>query len=150
MGIVTEIRNNILTRVGNTLGSTYQKLSFVNDVSQNTFTGSSKRYGVKVGSASETDGRVGAYTLDHSFSIVLVSSYHSPTNQLNDDLASELAVTLNDLAHTIYKDLATNKSTLSSSGNILIVNNLSINEIEYLTTDKVGVLEFEINIKYKQ
>lgn len=150
MGILTEISSGILTRMQATLGSDYKRLSFVNDISKNTFKGNHKRYGIKVGGASETSGQVGAYTLDHTFYLYLVDSYASPTNQLNDDLQAALPISLGNLAHTIFKDLAANKSTFSSKGEVLIINNFNISEIEYLESQDVGVLEFSINVKYKQ
>lgn len=149
MAVIKEIRDGILARMATTLGGGYSKLTHVTDIASNKYNGNFKRYGVTAGSASEVSGTVGVRTMDHAFKLYLVDSYLSPTSTLDDDIKAELAVTLGDLAHGIIDDIQKNKSTLSTSGKVLIVNYLQLNEIKYLEAERVGVLEFEVNIKYK-
>lgn len=149
MGLVTDVKNNILTRVALVLGADYSQLAYVNDVSQNKFKGASKRYGVLPGSANETSGTNQYVTLDHQFQVILTDSYQAgPDSQINDNLKAERINELQDKALAIYKDLATHKSLISAS--CLIINNLSIESIEFLEDEKVAVQRLNFNVKYRQ
>lgn len=151
MAIIKEIRDNIETRMANILGSDYSKLSYVVDITDNTFKGNSKRYGVRPLGSVETDGQTCSFTMDHSFQLYLVDSYNSGAlAQVSDDLKADIAVEMQDLALEIYNDLAENRSTLSTTGRVFIVNQLNIEEVEYIEESKIGILRFDINIKYKR
>ena len=146
--MVKTIRDNMITRVGTVLGVNYSKLSFAGDLSSNKFGKSLKRFAVTPDSASEASGSVGANTLDHRFIITLTDGYNTgAAGQLNDDQKMERIGELQDRALDIYVDLQVNKSLLSL--NVLIVNNLSISAVEFLDEEKVAVIKFEINVKYK-
>ena len=146
--MVKTIRDNISARILATLGSEYVKLSFGSDVTMNKFARATKRFAVIPKGASVVEGLSGMNTMDHRFEIVLTDGFVSgAATQLNDDLKLEKIGELQDKALILYKDLQMNKSVLDSQ--VLIVNGLSINEIEYLDEEKVAVLKIEINVKYK-
>jgi hypothetical protein len=146
--MVTTIRDNIAVRLLAVLGSEFSKLSYMSDVSQNKFGRANKRFGVIPKSALATSGVNGLDTLDHSFEVILTDGYLSGAlAQINDELKTERIGELQDRALLIYKDLQVNKGFLDSK--VLIVNGLSMSEIEYLDEEKVAILRFEINIKYK-
>lgn len=144
MGLVSQINDGINTRLGIALGNTFSQLNFVTDISLNKFQRASKRYGVMPNSASETAGTVGGTTLDHSFMITLTDSY---TAKDGDSLKAERVNELMDKALDIFTDIQTYKSSLSPK--VLIVNQLSIESPEYLEEEKVIILKFAINVKYR-
>jgi hypothetical protein len=145
--MVKTIRDNITARLGTVLTG-HSKLSYVANVSANKFGQALKRFGVTPDGAAETSGSTNLNTMDHRFTITLTDGYNSgAVNQINDDLKMERIGELQDRALTIYKDLQVNKSSISTS--VLIINNLNINAVEFLEEEKVAVIKFEINIKYK-
>lgn len=148
MSVINEIKEGILDQMSTTLGSDYKKISYVTNISKNSLIGSFKGYGVHVGSATEIEGTIGSRTMDHNFKLYLVDSYAGPSEH-NDDTKANFPVVFGGLAHDITTNIQKNKATLSSSGAVLIVNDLQINEVEYLDEEKVGFLEFEITVRYK-
>lgn len=146
--MVKTITDNIITRLPAVLGSGFVKLSFGSDVSLNKFGRSTKRFAVTPSGAFSTFGAVGINTIDHKWLITLTDGYmNGAAAQLNDDLKMAKIAELQDLALKVFSDLQLNKATISTG--ILIVNNLIINDIEFLEEEKVAVLKFELNIKYK-
>ena len=145
--MISTIKNNLETRILASLIG-YSKLSFINDLKLNKFGNQSKRFSVKAMSANSNEGQVGINTLDHKFEITLTDSYaYGATSQLNDDMQSAKTVELQDNSLILFKSFQLNKASISS--NILIINELSLKEVEYLNEEKIAVLKFEINIKYK-
>lgn len=146
--MVKTIKDNIYTRLNLVLGIDYSKLSFAGDLTLNKFGKVSKRYAVTPKSAQVVEGTSGANTLDHRFEIIITDSFQAGAkSQLNDDLKLEVIGELQDKALLIYKDLQLNKSLLNAQ--VLIVNGLSMNEVEFLEEEKTAVLKIEINIKYR-
>lgn len=149
--MVNELKESIQTRIATLLGSGYTKLSYVTNISLNKFKANSSRYGVLPKGATETSGQTSTYTMDHTFSVFIVDGYNDgAANQLNDDVKATKVATLMDKAHQIYRDIAANKALLSATPNVLVVNNLSIYEVTYIEVEKVMILQFDFNIKYKQ
>lgn len=145
---ITAIKDNILSRLGNVLGNEYSKLSYVTDVKQNKFGRTSKRFGVLPGSATEISGTLQHVTMDHQFSITLTDSFNSgATAQLNDNLKAERINELQDKVLSVYRDLVLQARNLSA--NVLSVNNLQIDDPEFVDDEKVIIQKFSINIKYR-
>lgn len=143
--MIKTIRDNIMTRIGTVLGSTYSKLSFSQDVSANKFKQSNKRFSVNVKGSNAISGAVNSNTYDHSFEIVITDTYQKG-QVLNDDYLHDVICGLQDKAMLIYKDLQTNKSYLNAK--CLIVNSFSMSEPELLEEEKIIVIKFNVNIKY--
>jgi hypothetical protein len=148
MSIVKNIRENVTSRVQATLGSGFSKLSHASEVSLNKFGTASKRFAVSPENAFEVSGSTSLNTLDHRFIVTLTDGFANGTmSQVNDDLKMERIAELQDQALLIYKDLQTYKSLVSAS--VLIINGLSISAIEFLDEERVAVLKFEFNVRYK-
>lgn len=144
--MIKTIRDSILTRLG-TLLTTFKKMSFVYEISENKFNGNVKRFGITSSSAGITEGEINFNTLDHKFEVYLTDTYMGPSQQLNDDYKSDKVVELQDLCLTVYKDLQKYKNTISS--NIIIVNNLDIGSPEFLIDEKIVIIRMAFNVKYK-
>lgn len=144
---INDIKAGIISRLGIVLPA-YTQLSYQVDVSQNKFKGNAKGFAVHPQSASETDSLVGAFTMDHSFGITLTNSYNEGgKSQLGDSLKSSRITEINDDILIAYKDLVNNKGIID--GSILVINDLNIEDAEFLEEEKVITIKFNINIKYK-
>ena len=147
MSTINDIKAGIITRLNSSI-STYSQLSYQVDVARNKFKGNSKGFAVHPNSATEVDSLIGAFTMDHSFAITLTNSYNNgASSQIGDTLKSSRITEINDDILTAYKDLVNNKGSIDAS--ILVINDLSIDEAEFLDEEKVITIQFNINIKYK-
>lgn len=145
--LINDIKDGIEARI-NVVRPSYKRLAYQVDVSQNKFKGNSKGYAVHPVTAEEVDGLVGAYTLDHEFKVTLVNSYNNgPTSNIGDSIKSQRLTELTDDILEIYRDLVINKNNVEPS--ILLLNNMSIEEAEFIETEKVISITFTFNIKYK-
>lgn len=145
--VINDIKSGIITRLGTSI-PTYSQLAYQIDVSKNKFKGNSKGYSVQPSAASETEGLIGSFTMDHSFTITLSNSYNNGAKSgLGDTLQSSRVTELTDDILEVYRDLVINKKNINSS--ILLVNDLNIENAEFLEEEKVITISFNINIKYK-
>jgi len=146
--MIGTLRTNIITRMGALLGSSFSQLSFVNNIHQNKFANTYKRFSCLPKAASITAGALQGNTLDHRFELILTDSFNDGAKgNLNDNLQTQKIQELQDYMLLIYRDLQVNKNILSSG--VLIVNELNINEAEFLEEEKVCIIRAFINIKYK-
>lgn len=144
---INNIKAGIITRLGIAL-PTYNQLSYQIDIGKNKFKGNAKGFAVHPRNASETEGLVGSFSMDHVFSITLTNSYNNgAASQLGDTLQSSRITEINDDILTTYKDLVNNKGSIDSS--ILLISDLDIEEAEFIEEEKVITIKFNINIKYK-
>ena len=147
MSIINDIKAGIKARLALSVPS-YSELSYQVDVSKNKFKGNSKGYAVHPESANEVDGLTGAFTMDHTFGITLTNSYNNgASSNIGDSLKSSRITEINDDILVTYKDLVNNKSNIDSA--ILVINDLNINDAEFLEEEKVITIKFTINVKYK-
>ena len=147
MKVVKDIQNNITDLVQQELGLDYSKLNHVIDHEQNNFKGNTRRYGVIPSSANETDGQNQGFTMDHSFTVKLTDSYQFGANQqISDNEKLRVTNELQDKALRVYKHLQANKTNVLPEA--LIINDLSVSEVEYVEEERVAVLEFSLNVKY--
>lgn len=145
--LINDIKAGIEARI-TIAASSYTKLAYEINIADNKFKGNSKGFAVKPAPANEVDSLLGAFTMDHEFQITYTDSYnHGAKSQIGDSLKSSKITELNDVILDTYKDLAINKSNIDAS--ILLINNLSINEAEFIEEEKVIIINFTINIKYK-
>lgn len=145
--MIKTIKDNILNRLKTKL-PTFSKMSFSYTIEDNKFNGNKKTYGVNSGSFSSVSGNLGGTTLDHTFRVILTDTFLSGAEgQLNDNTKSEKVVELQDLCLDVFNDFQANRQVLGSG--ILIVNNLSVGEPEFLEDESIVVLRMDFNIKYK-
>lgn len=147
MSTITDIKAGIEARIEIAV-STYAKLSYQTDISNNKFKGNSKGYAVLPSSALEVDGLLGSYNMDHEFSISLTNSYNQGAkSQIGDELKTSRIAELQDDILAIYSDLSVNKGAIDAS--ILVINSLNISEPDFIDEEKVIIINFTVNVKYK-
>lgn len=144
---IANIKSGIEARLAISIPS-YSKAAYEIDIADNKFKGNAALFSVVPGSASEVDGLINAFTLDHTFTITLSNSYNQGAkSQIGDTLKSSRITELNDDILAAYKDLCVNKSAISST--ILVLNQLEVNEAEFIDESKVILISFTVNIKHK-
>lgn len=147
MTTINDIKAGIEGRLA-VVAASYSRLAYQMDVSKNKFKGNSKGFSVQPISSAEADSVLGAFTNDHAFSITLTNSYNEGAkSQVGDTLKSSRVTEINDDILTIYKDLAVNKSLIDSS--ILVINDLAIEEAEFIEESNIIIIRCTVNIKYK-
>jgi len=144
MSNVTTIQNGILTRLATHLGSTWSTLDYIIDLSQNKFRRQEKRYGVRALGSSQVEGRIHAITQDQVFEVILVHSY--ATTQKDDSDKVTKTLLLQDAVQTLYNDLVSN--LCGADGVVIHTFDLSIDEPDYLDTEKVVILRFSFTVKH--
>ena len=146
--MIKTIRDNLITRLSTILGEGYSKLSYTSSIEANKFNRAVRRYSVIPEASSEAQGVNNKNTFDHTFTFILTDGYvNGAENQLNDDLKMERVGELQSKALEIYKDLQANRTSISN--NILIINQMAMNAVEFLDEERIAVLRFSINIKYR-
>jgi hypothetical protein len=147
MSTINNIKAGIISRLNIAIPG-YTQAAYQIDITQNKFKGNQSLYAVHPDTASETEGLLGSFSMDHSFSITLTNSYNDGAkSQLGDTLKSSRITELNDDILTAYSDIVNNKSAIDSS--ILIINGLNISAPEFIDEEKVIAIRCNINVKYK-
>jgi len=145
--IIKDIKSGLESAI-NTLSLGYTKLAYQTDVKQNKFKGNHKGYSVMPSSSNETDGLIGAYTMNHKFEITYTDSYNAgAASQVGDTLKSSRITEITDDILTTYKYISNNKYSIYSG--ILLINDLSIEQAEFLDEEKVITIKFSFTVKYK-
>jgi hypothetical protein len=143
--IVTDILTNAKSTISTTLGASYQELRFVYDVSKNDLRAAYLAYGMRPLSATTADsGTVRAYTLDQGFEIILLNTSARPDSDAEKTTAIGV---MYDKCDEIFKALVNSKAGVPSY--VLVVNQPSISEPEFLEENKVIVLRMQLNIRYR-
>lgn len=144
--LVENINDALTTLVGTELSTGYSVLNYIHTIEKNFLNGSKNRYGVRPLNASSASGVTRVYTLDHSFQIIITSEY---INSGVDDIAQrEETFVLYDKMDEVFKAAYLTKVGLPNT--ILNIDNISIQEPEYLDAHNVVVLRADFNIKYRQ
>ena len=145
--MVSNIKAGIESRIDASLPS-YKKLSYQLDIAKNKFKGDRKGYAVTPLSSNETDSTLGVLTMDQTFSVTLTDSYNAGAqSQVNDEAKANVVVTLTDNILSLYKDISVNKKGIDSS--VLLINNLSISEAEFIEEEKLAYVTCSFTVKYK-
>jgi len=147
MGLIANIKTGIEARLAISIPS-YTRAAYQSDISMNKFKGNSALFAVHPVSATEVDGLIGAYTLDHQFKVTLTNSYNAGAkSQIGDSLKSSRITEINDDILATYRDLVINKGNIDAS--ILLISEMSIEDAEFIDEEKVITVTFTFNIKYK-
>jgi len=145
--MVSNIKAGIESRIDASLPS-YKKLSYQLDIAKNKFKGDRKGYAVTPLSSNETDSTLGVLTMDQTFSVTLTDSYNAGAqSQVNDEAKANVVVTLTDNILSLYKDISVNKKSIDSS--VLLINDLSISEAEFIEEEKLAYVTCSFTVKYK-
>jgi hypothetical protein len=145
--LINDIKDGIAARIA-IAAPTYSVLSYQVDIAQNKFKGNSKGFAIQPSYGSEVDGLIGAFTMDHQFSVTFTNSYNQGAkSQVGDTLKSSRITEITDDILDTYKDLCVNKGNIDTS--ILIINGLDIEQAEFIDEEKVITVKFNFNVKYK-
>ena len=147
ISIVNDIKDGIKGRFTTSLAD-YSQLPFQTDIEKNKTKQTEKGFSIIPLNIDEVDGLLGSITLDQSYEITLTDNYiNGSKSQTNDELKIQKLADLQGKVISAYQDLRINKNLVDSR--ILIINNLSVNEAEYLDKEKTIVMSFTFNVKYK-
>ena len=114
--VVATIRAGIETRAAAVLTG-WSRLRFVHVLDRNTLSGEDQRYGVRVTDGVQVPGAVCAYTLDHSFEVILARAYITTVD--GDAVWDTIVDDLEQKAHSLFTDLVQQKAGAAS-----VVNNV--------------------------
>ncbi len=135
---------SIKVRAQAVLGATYSELGYATDISKNTFKGNEKRFAVLPKGGSEQSGAIGYVTFEQDFEVILTDGYIN--KPLSDSQSQAKAITLQDLAFSIYKDLI---QTKCGSVACISVRDLSLGEPQFLDKDNVVIQSATFKVKYR-
>lgn len=145
MNLVEQIVDSLNGELQIVLGADHNRLEYIYDVSKNSFTNNSKRYGVEVMSASSAATVTRAFTLDHIFKVIVTDNYF---NKEESDLDQRKVIfALYDKIDEITKRIYAKKIGLPSI--VLFVSLDNIEEPEFIDEDNVAVLKAIYTIKYR-
>lgn len=142
---VRDIKNSIEASIQTTLGVTYKKLAYVEDVEKNSFRTNNERFGVRALFSGEVESVTKNPTFLHSFEIVISKAYLE--SNLDDEEQVEKALDNFENMLCIYKELVNSRAGVPSI--VLNVTNLQMAEPEYLVDSKVAVQRATIDITYR-
>lgn len=142
-----DLKNALMTCLSTTAGVEYNELKYLDDLSQNSFTGGhDKRYGVRPGATPRNDiaevNRSLTYT--QSFQFVLTKGYCA--SGVSDTEKYEAFLDLHEIALRFNNKVLTTKAGLPSR--VLNSINFELAEPVFLD-DKVAVLTGNIDIIYR-
>ena len=142
--IVSQIHTAIESIVTAQLGSGFEKMRRIYNPSENDLRNSRNSYSVKHGSANSSSGVTRVYTLDHEFSIQIMSTFVDRRDDSN--IQSEI-----NLLYSKIDDILVNMhlSKLSLPAIVLMVDGPSIDEPQILFENTAVLISFGINVKYR-
>lgn len=143
--MISTVYSAIKTRISTVLGSTYQELTHVFDLSKNRFAGASLGYGLLPASSNETSGETMANTYLQGFKIILTDSYIS--DSLSDSELIAKTITMLEKLEGIFKDLVVQKC--GSPANVQSVLNFAVDSAVIAKEDKVIVVEASFDVRLK-
>lgn len=143
--VVRTITSAIKSEISTELGANYSELGYVLDITKNSYRQNNNRYGVIPKVATQIDGVTRYATYSQEFEFVLTKGYGQ--SQISDEKQRTAALDMFQLAHQIHKRLVDNKA--GSPANVMNVNELVIEEPEYLTDEKVAILRASVQITYR-
>jgi len=143
--MITTVYSAIKSSIATTLGTDYDELTHVFDISKNRFSGASKRYGLVPASANETAGETQSNTYLQGFRIILTDSYIS--DALSDSELITKTLALIEKTEYIFKNLVIQKC-----GSPLYVQNvlhMAVDSSVIAKEDKVIVVEASFDVRMK-
>ncbi len=145
---VANIKSGIITRISTVLGSGYSVLGYATDINKNSFKASNNRYAVLANGISQTEdkGLLGSFTVEQNFEVILTNSYAQ--DRAGDSSKVESGVTLMDQSLLLYKDIVEAKAGTPSI--VLLVNNMSMDQAEYLEEDNVVIIRMTFGVTYRK
>lgn len=133
----SEILEALETRLKAVLNNSWKRLSYSYELEKNSFRDSKYGYAVQVLGGSTVEGTTIAATIDQEFAIILTARYE---NKSSDKEEREAIKFIYDNLETAYLDIYTSKIGLTSNElRVLNVNELSVEEVERISDNVIGV-----------
>lgn len=142
--IVGDIIDSMKSIIATELGATYQELKYVYNVEKNNLRSMEKAYGVRPVDAATAESVTKAFTLDHSFEIILTDSVARTDTDVQRTDAIKV---MYDKGDEIFKDFINTKIALPLV--VLDVRAPSISEPEFVDDNKMVILRFQTVVKYR-
>ena len=145
-GVGRQVRDALQNCLRSVVGPEYNELKFLDDLSKNSFTRKTERYGVRPGATPENNPTEVTRSLDYiqTFQFVLTKGYCQ--DGVSDTDKYESFLDLHELALTFNNKVIVTKAGLPSR--VLNAINLNLDEPVFLD-DKVAVLTGNIDIIYR-
>lgn len=140
-----EVRDQLKACLVSVAGPEYNELKFLDELSKNSFTRKTERYGIRPGATPENNPTEVTRSLDYlqTFQFVLTKGYCQ--DGVSDSDKYEAFLDLHEIALTFNNKVINN---LVGATRVLNAINLSIDEPTFLD-DKVAVLTGNIDIIYR-
>ena len=145
MGIITDLTSGIESTMATTLGAAYSKLPYVNDITKNNFNANNNRYGVLVGSSSQSDTVTKHVTMSQSFTMVITKAYID--DGVSDTDSQSKQQEIQDLVLDVFKDLYNTKAGVPLI--FLNITDLSVGEPEIVNESEFLAIRASFNILYR-
>lgn len=145
MNEVQSLVQSLTTVCSSFLGAEYSEMKFKRKIEDNSFMGSTKKYGVVSGDISDMSGATRFVTVTQNFDINLTNSYITTAN--GDSPKDNAIVELQDKGLELYREILNTKA--NNPAIVMNINSLSSN-IEELEEDKVIVNKLSFDITYRK
>lgn len=141
-----DLRDSLKNCMSLVVGPEYNELKYLNDLSKNSFTRKTERYGIKPGATPENNPSEVTRSLDYlqTFEFVLTKGFNQ--SGVSDVDQWEAVLDLHEIALNFHKKVINTKAGLPSR--VLNAINLVVNEPTFLD-DKVAVLTGSVDIIYR-
>lgn len=141
-----QVRDALRTCLSSVAGAEYNELKYLEELSDNTFTRSSERYGVRPGATPENNVTEVTKSLDYvqTFEFVLTKGFCQ--DGVSDTDKYEAFLDLHEIALTFNNKVINTRAGLPSR----VLNAINLNlEAPVFLEDKVAVLTGSIDIIYR-
>ncbi len=141
-----QVRDSLKVCLSSVAGPEYNELKYLEELSDNTFTRSSERYGVRPGATPENNVTEVTKSLDYvqTFEFVLTKGYCQ--DGVSDTDKYEAFLDLHEIALTFNNKVINTRAGLPSR----VLNAINLNlEAPVFLEDKVAVLTGSIDIIYR-
>ena len=146
MNYVEQITSSMITEAQTALGGDYKELCYFYDLEKNGFNSNAKRFGVIPVEAKSVLTVAKAYTLDHSFQLIVTDNYF---NKEDGDISQrEVANQIYDKVDEVTARIYASKVGIPSI--VFFVSLDSISEPEFLEDDNVVAIRANYIIKYRR
>lgn len=143
--LMQQIRGSMETEALVVLGSSYQKLAYLENIQKNSFRTGNDRYGVRALDALQNPGVTKQVTLTQTFELILTKGYVESAVSDNNQVSKSYE--LRALMLEIYKHFINTKAGLP--GIVLNVNNLNVASPEYLEDDKLVIQRATMEVIFR-
>jgi hypothetical protein len=145
MSVVNDLMSKLLVKV-EVLLPQYKQMPYVYDLELNDRL-ADKNFGVRLGSATTTDGTNKSVTFDHSIEVILSQKWLPKRGDGDSDLRQKISDISGDL-ETVYKELYKRPFALNSAA-LLIIAPLDLSAPEVDNDNNLVSITLTLSVKYR-